>query len=282
MMPVSKIRGGYILLSRKIIESEIWLKPPLYLKVWIYLLCKAQHSKYKGLDKGCLRTSIPEIIDECQWKVGYRTVRPTKDQVYRVLDWMRNASTNATMNATMITTTNATHGILAKVENYCFYQDPKNYERNDEHNDERATTPDNINKNDKNDKNDKKINPPIVPPLGDGDKSAKNIQEQRFEHFWKTYPKKRSKGQAEKAWNKIKPNEQLHNRIMQSLERAKTSADWIKENGQFIPYPATWLNAKGWEDEYKEAQINEREAKRDRRRASRTDNRDWEKLLGID
>jgi len=24
--------------------------------------------------------------------------------------------------------------------------------------------------------------------------------------------------------------------------------DWRKDSGQFIPHPATWLNAKGWED----------------------------------
>lgn len=105
-----------------------------------------------------------------------------------------------------------------------------------------------------------------------------------FIEFWQAYPKKRSKGDAEKAWNKIQPDEQLHNRIMQSLERAKTSADWTKENGQFIPYPATWLNAKGWEDEYKEAHTNERQLsdKGGKRRLNHTDNRDWEKLLGID
>jgi hypothetical protein len=37
--------------------------------------------------------------------------------------------------------------------------------------------------------------------------------------------------------------------MLESLDRAKRSADWVKDAGQFIPYPATWLNAKGWEDE---------------------------------
>lgn len=84
----------------------------------------------------------------------------------------------------------------------------------------------------------------------DLDKDNKDIYAQKFAEFWQAYPKKRSKGQAEKAWNKLKPDEQLHNRILQSLEQAKTSAEWTKDNGQYIPYPATWLNAKGWEDEY--------------------------------
>lgn len=70
-----------------------------------------------------------------------------------------------------------------------------------------------------------------------------------FEVFWMKYPRKKSKGQAEKAWAKIKPDELLCNRILDALERAKNSTDWTKDGGMYIPYPASWLNAKGWEDE---------------------------------
>lgn len=82
------------------------------------------------------------------------------------------------------------------------------------------------------------------------DSSKKNIQEERFVIFWSAYPRKKSKGNAEKAWKKIGPDKDLFETILTSLEKAKKGADWIKNNGQFIPYPATWLNAKGWEDEY--------------------------------
>jgi predicted phage replisome organizer len=81
----------------------------------------------------------------------------------------------------------------------------------------------------------------------DKQRTNNNEQEQAFIAFWKSYPKKKSKGTAEKAWAKINPS--LHDTIMASLEKHKQSADWLKEGGQFIPYPATWLNAKGWEDE---------------------------------
>ena len=79
-----------------------------------------------------------------------------------------------------------------------------------------------------------------------------HLQEQRFDEFWAQYPKKRSKGQAERAWVKIAPDDALFAQIIKGLERAKRSRDWIKESGRYIPYPATWLNAKGWEDEYEE------------------------------
>lgn len=70
-----------------------------------------------------------------------------------------------------------------------------------------------------------------------------------FERFWTAYPKKRNKGDACKAWRALKPDEQLVEVILQAVERAKGFAQWRKDGGQFIPYPASWLRARGWEDE---------------------------------
>lgn len=93
----------------------------------------------------------------------------------------------------------------------------------------------------------------LLSPLGIGngkDKVKEGIVKGGFDRFWETYPKKRSKGQAERVWAKLKPDEMLQDRILKAIERSKTSADWLKDGGQFIPYPATWLNAKGWEDSH--------------------------------
>jgi len=70
-----------------------------------------------------------------------------------------------------------------------------------------------------------------------------------FDEFWKEYPRKRSKGQAQKAWIKLKVDEQLLAEILSGLKRAKT-LDFNKREPEHIPYPATWLNASGWNDEY--------------------------------
>lgn len=43
--------------------------------------------------------------------------------------------------------------------------------------------------------------------------------------------------------------------MMSSLEQFRGSKDWLKDNGQYIPYPSTWLNQRRWEDE--DIQINE-------------------------
>ena len=69
-----------------------------------------------------------------------------------------------------------------------------------------------------------------------------------FETFWKAYPKKRSRGQAEKAW-KIQTKGVTLDHILTALEEQKDWPDWRKEGGKYIPYPATWLNGKRWEDE---------------------------------
>jgi len=81
------------------------------------------------------------------------------------------------------------------------------------------------------------------------DNKDKEIKQTNFDIFWDSYPKKKSKGQALKAWKKIKPNNTLLQTILSKIEILKKTPDWKKENGQFIPHPATWLNGMGWEDE---------------------------------
>jgi hypothetical protein len=71
-----------------------------------------------------------------------------------------------------------------------------------------------------------------------------------FADFWAVYPKRRNRGDAERAWGKIKPNAEMRAVILKSVEVAKCCDDWTKDAGKWIPYPASWLNAKGWEDEY--------------------------------
>ena len=77
-----------------------------------------------------------------------------------------------------------------------------------------------------------------------------------FEQFWEIYPKKKSKNQAKKAWEKLKPSSELVSTILDAVENQKRSNDWIKDAGKYIPYPATWLNAGAWEDEM---EVNTRE-----------------------
>ena len=82
-----------------------------------------------------------------------------------------------------------------------------------------------------------------------------NIDE-LFDEFWKEYPRKVSKGQAETTFKKIKPSEELvKTMILKVRELVKTN--WAKRDKDKIPHASTWLNAKGWLDEIETKDIKQ-------------------------
>jgi hypothetical protein len=70
-----------------------------------------------------------------------------------------------------------------------------------------------------------------------------------FEQFWTAYPKKVSKTQSQKAFRKLNPDEALLDTMLAALDQQKQTEQWMKNEGQYIPYPATWLNGRRWEDQ---------------------------------
>lgn len=95
------------------------------------------------------------------------------------------------------------------------------------------------------------ISPPS--PSEEGGEKEKDVIEIRFAEFWSAYPKKASKQYALKAWKKLQPDAELHEKIMQAVNAQKQSKQWHRDNGQYIPYPATWLNGGQWDNELEEA-----------------------------
>lgn len=91
-------------------------------------------------------------------------------------------------------------------------------------------------------------------PKPDPDPSREpSRQDRRFEEFWQHYPRKIGKKSARRAWDKAKVSRELHGRILTAIERDKRSEQWQRDGGQYIPYPATWLNQGRWDDEPEEA-----------------------------
>lgn len=86
-----------------------------------------------------------------------------------------------------------------------------------------------------------------------------NTHANGFDEFWKAYPKKVAKTAAQKAWDKLKPDQSLQETILQAVNAAKNSRSWTKDNGQYIPYPASWLNGRRWEDETGQHQQQEKQ-----------------------
>lgn len=70
-----------------------------------------------------------------------------------------------------------------------------------------------------------------------------------FERFWAAYPKKMGKQAARRAWDRLSPGLDLCREMAAALARQKASRDWTREGGRYIPYPATWINGRRWEDE---------------------------------
>ncbi len=69
---------------------------------------------------------------------------------------------------------------------------------------------------------------------------------EKFNDFYKSYPRKTAKGLARKAWcsaiNKAEPDD-----IISKASLFASSVDG--KDKKFIPHPATWLNQERWDDE---------------------------------
>ena len=105
----------------------------------------------------------------------------------------------------------------------------------------------------------KELIPPYNPPTGEPSvrkrkrsnepKKAPDWKPERFADFWKAYPCGKSKQAAIKAWDKLKPDEDLLRLMALGLQRDLQSDTWGRGIG--IPYASTWLNNRRWEDEDK-------------------------------
>ena len=119
----------------------------------------------------------------------------------------------------------------------------------------KAKKADNDNENDN--ENDNDIVYPLISPQGETPTEKTDKQEERFAEFWAEYPKKVGKEAARKSWKRIKPDAELFEHIMQAVVNAKSSEQWIRESGRYIPNPSTWLNQGRWDDELTPAETNQ-------------------------
>lgn len=73
----------------------------------------------------------------------------------------------------------------------------------------------------------------------------------RFDEFWAEYPKARrkSKPAAEAAWIKYVRDDDSACLVLNGLMSAKKLDERFKTT-KYTPLPATWLNARGWEDQH--------------------------------
>ena len=215
--------NGYIKLYRSLMDWE-WYQDGNALRVFLHLLLDANHkqNRWRGIEvmPGQTITSYEAISS----KTGI-SVQSVRTSIKRL------KSTGE------ITSRSTNKYTLISIENWASYQNDdcnltskstSNLTFNQQATNKQLTT----NKNDKNDKNEQK-----------------GIYAQMFDEFYTVYPKKLGKQNALKVWEKLKLDDSLFQEIMTALAKQKKSEQWKKDNGKYIPYPATWLNGRRWEDE---------------------------------
>lgn len=212
---------GYVKLWRKTLKSPVWQNPKLF-RFWAWCLMRASHEEITvlvGFQKVQLKPGqfvFGRKKAAAETGLSERTVRTCLD----CLKSMENLTIKTTSKFSILT-----------IEKWDFYQgrpDKTTTKTATKRppSDHQATT----NKNEKNEK--KKYSC-------------------AFNDFWSAYPKKKAKADAWKAWQQADIPED----IVSIVERHKSNNhDWQKENGQYIPLPASWIRGCRWEDDLGPAQ----------------------------
>lgn len=73
--------------------------------------------------------------------------------------------------------------------------------------------------------------------------------EDGFEKFWAVYPRRCAKADARRAWKQTEKVRPATDALIKSVYAARASKQWQKDDGDFIPYPASWLRGERWDDQ---------------------------------
>jgi hypothetical protein len=217
--------NGWIKLHRKMITHAVWSLPEPQFKVWITLLLEANHQERESWVKGELLNIQPGYIVRSQRhlaedaKVGHKVVR----DALRHLEQIGSIRTHKRTQ----------RKVMIEIVNWPIYQGDDDY---------KGTKEDNS-----------RAQQGHIEGTTVRREEGKNttLHQNGFDSFWSLYPKKIGKLAALKAWKKINPNPEVVETIVQAVGEQKACEQWSKDNGQFIPYPATWLNQGRWEDKVK-------------------------------
>lgn len=194
------IDGGCILLSRQILQSEIWRKPPEWLKLFLYILLKVNHEN--------------QLFPRGSNFFNFSEERPEGVTYNQVREFFRWATSKKIQ---FCTTQKTTRGVIIKVNNYDKYQTLSNYQKqNTTQNENKTDTKQTQNKNTTINKNErikelnniisieeksKKFTPPTFEEIKDYCLKRKNgVDPQRFFDYYEAGGWKDSKGKPIKNW----------------------------------------------------------------------------------
>lgn len=221
---------GYVIVPRELVNS-LMERPPLQAKLFLWMVARANWRDRDRLKRGQFVTTIDEMREAMAYLVGWRRVAPSRDEIRKCYESLTKT--------TMITTRKTTRGMVITIMNYDGFQNSEACEaHNETHNDFRtkaAECP-----HDTEEIEVKKNNLSVI-------ELENRTPSELFDVFWQAYPRKTHKGSAQRAWAKFRPDAALVAKMLKALEWQVRERQW--QDIEFIPYPASWLNGKRWEDE---------------------------------
>ena len=72
---------------------------------------------------------------------------------------------------------------------------------------------------------------------------------ERFARWWEVWPRKVARKAAERAFERIAPDDELLDRMIAAV-RTQMERDSRFREAQYTPHPATWLNGEEWNNTY--------------------------------
>ena len=227
------MNGDWIKIHRRILDWE-WYADAETLKVFLHLLLSAnfEDKKWMGIvvKRGQLVTSYPSLSENT--RVSVQSLRT----IIKRLKSTGEITIESTNRFSIVT-----------IVNYDAYQDvPSGINRPNDSTANRQPTG-----------NQQATN--RQPTTTKEYKEVKNIYtyEIAFEKIWEAYPnrKNQSKRKAYEGYLKYIKNKVPLKVILDVIEKQKKSKPWLKDNGEFIPHCATWINGCMWESESDEDEM---------------------------
>jgi len=261
-----EIAGGYVILSRLILEKSLWSLSPDHIKLSMYLLMSARS---KPIDvrlpsgdvirRGEMVTSLAKISDDCSYFENRMNRSWSRKKVSRLLLELQTCG--------YIKYNSHTKGTHISICNYAVYQRPDAYKSHTEgtvgeHQGNSGGTVGDINNKGNNGENgnnqttmsfqnEKDVAVNSEKPKSKTKQYKKSVYTDGFELFWSRYPRRNnpSKATAFTAYTRLNMSEDQYEELNRIATRFKNHENALGNIGSgLVPMAATWLNERRWDD----------------------------------
>jgi hypothetical protein len=222
---------GYIKVWRKVTENKaLRERGKIYskLEAWLYLCMQANGTDKEDSMRGELIVSYRYLARAWNWETTkvFRFIACLIAE--KMLEKVQHLPQHLAQHQSQ----------HLKICNYDIYNPMRNTDRNTNRNTNRNKSNEGINEG---------TNEVLIPPTPKGGNGNGAAPEILFDIFWKNYPRHEAKQTALKAFHKIHADRQLVESWQVWIQKAIESDQW--QDVSKIPFPATWLNQRRWEDD---------------------------------